>query len=172
MNTEQMYDTAEHIKLIREANLPLKKVECYAEDIYGADLSGLTLESAIFADCTLEKCNFNNCTLNGANFNSAILKDCTFTNCKFSIASFNNATAKNCNFAGADFCLTQMQFATFRETIFNDTVFSNTDIFETAFVSCPVVNADFTAAKNLITSVFSNLIGAKLPDWFCNIIPL
>ena len=87
------------------------------------------------------------------------------------LATFFNATVKMCDFKNCNFAEAVLQFATFRETDLSDSTFAEADIFETAFVSCPVFGTDFTEAKNLNNAVFGTLIGAKVPDWYCNISP-
>ena len=162
---------ADHVKLIREANLPIRKVEFINEYVCDVDFSGMDLARAIFQDCIIENCNFENSNIEFANFDSAAITDCKFTGSICDFASFRNAIIKDCDFRSVSFLCSDIRFATIRKSILSNCLFRAADISETAFISCPVDNADFTKVIDANSALFSNVIGAKMPEDFSCIIP-
>lgn len=140
---------AEAIPYIKENSISLDDAILSGRNFYDVDFSGMSLKRVDFSESSFHNCKFDNADCSEANFTACRFDECM---CRSTL-----------------FRLADLSYAGMWDTICSCANFDQTDLFESAFIATSLLHADFTSARNIVTTVFDNLIEAKLPE---NFVPL
>lgn len=131
-----------------------------------ADLSGLTLNQADFANSKLEQIKLKDAMLQNANFTSSDLTGANLTNANGKGAVFTKATLDQCalkwfigdkgSYAGASMIQTDCYQAFFNSADFKRAVLRNSNLFNINWPGCDLAEADLSGA-NVAESSFRNV---------------
>ena len=125
-------------------------------DVLGAELSGLTWESAAVVDSVFEDCTFTSCNLSMTRLTDTRFVDCTFTGCKMLAVNWTVTGAgsmlaqplrfERCRLDGSTFAGLDLTGFTFSDCVLTDVDFSEADLRRALFTGSELSGARFASS--------------------------